>query len=213
MQRWKTSLLDFRTWSVTRTLRVASVIGLFSDGTQKRIREAMAVSSSPPAPISAPVPASSTAPYTSRSTPAPPKVPLFRLYSESSPARTHLYTTSAPECDRAVKTGGYTFEGVACLVRPSSAPGLRPLYRVYGDHGDPVQTELTGDDYVALTGHAHEGVVCYVHADAQEGTVPLYRLWNAEARDHLYTTNGAERERCLKGGWTDEGIVGHVYAI
>lgn len=202
-ETWKASLTDINNWSTTRIIRVESVINLFDIDTQARILAAA------PRLNNVNVPEVSLAQTIPTRSP-PPKIPLFRLYSPG--ARDHFYTTSVSECDNAVKTCHYTFEGIAGLVFPGQVESTVPLYRVWGKL-DHFYTTNSAEKSRSLASYTDEGIACYLYSGPSNGTVPLYRLWNSGQHDHLYTADAEERNKAIRNGWVDEGIAGYLYAI
>ncbi len=53
--------------------------------------------------------------------------------------------------------------------------------------------------------------VLNVAAQSNSDYVALYRLYNAQARDRIYTTDCNERDRIVRGGgFADEGVAGYI---
>lgn len=67
---------------------------------------------------------------------------------------------------------------------------------------------------VQTQGHVAEGQLgcVYLPAKAPADSVKFYRFYNPNNGDHLYTIDPEERNKVLKSGWKDEGIVGHIFA-
>jgi hypothetical protein len=85
----------------------------------------------------------------------------------------------------------------------------KPVHRYYLDSArthflTTVKTE--GDAFVA-NGWREEGICCRILATPSPGSVVLFRRYNDASRDHLYTTNAAEKP----DGFVDEIIPGLVY--
>lgn len=62
-------------------------------------------------------------------------------------------------------------------------------------------------------GYGQEPHVAKVFPNAEKGmTIPLLRMFNAQVKDHFYTTSEGERDNAVqKLGYQSEGVTGHVF--
>lgn len=67
--------------------------------------------------------------------------------------------------------------------------------------------DLVGD------GWDSSGYTGYIHSSSDlPGLLPLYQLLNPGSNDRLYTINVSERDASVASGWTDQGVIGYVFA-
>ncbi|KDR84285.1 hypothetical protein GALMADRAFT_237037 [Galerina marginata CBS 339.88] len=146
-------------------------------------------------------------------------VPLFRLWNPVK--KDDFYTTSAPEKQNAIANDGYSDEGVAGYVWPTSTAGGQlqtiPFYRVYNptvvNHFYTTST-AERDNAVNNLGYNNEGIAGYVYGDAQCDGLPLYRLWSAKAQNDFYTMDAQEVQDVISGdadGYSNEGIRAYIF--
>ena len=140
-------------------------------------------------------------------------VPLCRLYSSSG--TNHFYTASRDEALTAASALGYTMEHPPCNVFTQQYERTVPLYRLYNDASvDHFYTTDAAERNSAVKNlqYVFEDVVGYVFPpDAKcGGGRPLYRLFSQGARDHFYTSDAAERDKAMTGGYVDEGIAAYA---
>jgi Repeat of unknown function (DUF5648) len=99
----------------------------------------------------------------------------------------HFYTTSAAERDNAVRSFGYSSEGVTCNIFAQPRPPQT------GDHAYTT-SQTVFNEFIAEFGYRDEGIACYVLATGSAGVTPLYRLFNLLVWDNFYTTSAIERD-------------------
>ncbi len=117
----------------------------------------------------------------------------------------HFYTTSASEamcCGFVVESLNYFY------LYNATQPGTTTLYRCL--------SRASGTDHFCSTdasceGQIVEGPMGFIGTSAVCGSTPLYRAWDPRTGTHLFTTDAAERATVVAAGWTDEGVVGHVW--
>ena len=144
--------------------------------------------------------------------PASNAQPLWRAYSPS--ATDHFYTMDYSEYLNAVNHLGYSPEGVACQIFPTSDVGTAPLYRLYSGGGtDHFYTTSASEAENAANnlGYTREGIVGYIFTDNSCGGIPFYRLYQPTIIDHFYTTSAPERDNAFQNlGYSEEGIAAYV---
>jgi Repeat of unknown function (DUF5648) len=130
---------------------------------------------------------------------------------------THFYTTNPNERQNAIQNGFHD-EGIACFVWTAPAHGPAPLFRA--DKSGGQIPEPPGDHLytMSLTEHENamnnlgyygEGITGYIYPEASAGAVPFFRAFSP-AGGHFYTTNSAELQAAVAGGFVDEGVTGFI---
>lgn len=130
--------------------------------------------------------------------------PLYRLYYGGIH---NFLTCDFFEAHSLVSGAGGMMVSVIGCVYPQSnqAPGLTPLFRLYGPAEDHIFTiDPSERDYLVAHGYTLEGTVGYVRAQSAPGWQPLYRAWNPSSGQHLYTQDVSEFN-ALSSSWTREG--------
>jgi len=131
--------------------------------------------------------------------------PLYRLYYGGIH---NFLTCDFYEAHSLVSSAGGMMVSVIGCVYPQSnqAPGLTPLFRLYGAAGDHIFTIDPGErDALVAHGYTLEGTVGYVRAQSAPGWQPLYRAWNPSSGQHLYTQDVSEFN-ALSPSWAREGV-------
>lgn len=130
------------------------------------------------------------------------RVGVHRAYNSTNG---HLFTTNLAEA----QAWGLEYENFYYLYGAPTAD-LRPFFRCalgsFTFYTESNDCELTGAPlgtmgFIAPT-PAAGAATC--------GATPLHRLSNPNGW-HFYTTSAAERDGAVAGGWTSEGIAGHVW--
>lgn len=146
----------------------------------------------------------------------------------------HFYTKNADYHSKLLSLKTYIFdEGIEFYVMPASVPDAVPLYKFdrsfkpdgSGDtsnlyaHQEHIQ--FFQQDAQAPKGHfikTGSEPFGYVLAAKTVATVPLYKLFRpfkssslSMDEDYFYTTNAAEKDKAVKSGYIDKGIVGYVW--
>ncbi len=138
----------------------------------------------------------------------------------------HFYTSNIGEIGTSTsgqlgRHGGYTSEGVQCLLYTWKVAGTVPLYRYWNgignDHFYTTNIHEIGTSTPGVTRHGYrsEGIAGYCFPHAAVGTIPLYRYWRSAGSDHFYTTNSGEIGTTIPGhlgkhGYTSEGVACYV---
>jgi hypothetical protein len=132
--------------------------------------------------------------------------PFYRYWNAA--VGDHFYTTSWGELNAG--RGGFSLDGVQCLIHPAPAAGTVALYR-YWNPGvtDHFYTTDFNELGMGRFGWIHEGVAGFVYSAPAPGTMPLHRYWNPGAGDHFYTTNFDELGRG-QHGWGYERVECYV---
>ena len=128
------------------------------------------------------------------------------LRSVSIATGEHLFTNNVPESTCC----GYTLENPAAFyLYSASQPGTALVYRCdqpsIGRHFITTSSTCEGAGVVDFT-------IGYMATTATCGAVPLYRLYKASIKDHMFTTDAAERDSALATGYVSEGTVGYVWS-
>jgi hypothetical protein len=142
-------------------------------------------------------------------------VPLYRYFNAR--AADHFYSTNWKELNGAADTRDWTYEGIAGMVLSAYEPGTVPLYRMWNvrtlDHYLTVnkdsifKPDSPADDN---NGWKSEGIEAFVYPYRQDGTLPLYRYYNAEIKDHFYTTSSGDLG-FGKAGYTFQGVTAFIH--
>lgn len=176
--RWKASLGNHANWSVTRTLRVESVIDLFDEDMQARIIAA--------------------APQLKPDVIEPIIVPFHGYSIKSSFGIDHFYTVDTKK-DHDVWASWHWRYDIIANVFSSPASGAVPLWRLVRKEGTHVYTvePIERQRYIAAGGR-NEGVACYVYTSpGHPGTVPLLRLISEDGNNYRYTTSRDEMNKWI----------------
>lgn len=147
---------------------------------------------------------------------------LIRLTSATTPnaqrlldplTGLHLTTTSASEASGLVARG-WKNEGTSFAVGDAgiaSAGNFKQLFRLYNAAtGDRVLTTNTDEVSAASrSGYVNEGVAGRIQTVSILGaSTAVNRFYNG--REHLFSSNAAEINALVAGGWRNEGVIGFV---
>jgi hypothetical protein len=124
----------------------------------------------------------------------PRNMPVHRLFNGGSGR--HLFTTNGGEVDH-LRRCGWQYEGIA-FHASEWGTAVHRLYK--GGHMWVLEGERNA---LCGQGWGCEGVAWRIPPG---GRTPVYRVYNPGSGDHLWTTNGGERDSCLRNGWRDEGV-------
>ncbi|KAJ7734628.1 hypothetical protein B0H16DRAFT_1731690 [Mycena metata] len=135
------------------------------------------------------------------------------LYWSTIPSVDVFYTTAITDITSVIRSDGYDFGGITCLVFTTQELSTVPLFHVYnGNDIDNFYTTSTTERDLALeSGYTASPIAAYIYPSQICGSIPLYCIYTSIDTAHIYTTNVTERDAILAlGGWTDEGITGYV---
>ena len=140
-------------------------------------------------------------------TPDKSMVPVYRMYNTKTSE--HLYTPRKGEYD----AGGYGAyadwrqEGVCWWSPTKTAPGAKPVYRLYNTKsGDHHYTTSVGEQSILIAGGdwVDEGIAFY-----SGGKISVYRLYNGLLKrgQHHYSTSVGECNALINDyGWSYESV-------
>lgn len=131
----------------------------------------------------------------------PDLLSVYRLYRPAT--RSHLFTISVSERDRAINELDFRYEGLGFY---SCAGGDVNFYRLFRkSNGNHIYTTSKSEHDTAVNEHNFnsEGVkfrLCSTHER------DVYRLYNSSLKNHFYTISPTERDKVVKDlGYRDEG--------
>ncbi len=139
--------------------------------------------------------------------------PVYRTYAKGNLGK-HFFTISATERNAALSSGyndeGTGFNGYS--AQGTSVAGTSPVYRAYNPTTQDHFYTTNFAEYASAQngGYKQEGVGFNDYASISDpaSTVfvnPVYRVYKASTGDHFYTTNVAERDAAIAGGYISEG--------
>jgi len=120
----------------------------------------------------------------------------------------YLYTTDSNEAASLV-AAGMVDQGAAGRVLTAKASGTVALYRVKKSDGRHVFTfDEAERRALVVKGAVTESTAGYLYPAPAAGTTPLYRM----SKDGIVylTTDNADIQSRLAGGWVNEGVRGYV---
>ena len=138
--------------------------------------------------------------------PPPPagKVNSYRFYIKTT--NRHFYTTVLSEKEALLRSGSFSYEGVAWHGDASQTAGPA-VYRLYSASLDRhLYTTSVGEvNYLKSVGWTTEGILHYSTTAA--AGAPVYRVYDPAVRRHLWTKSLSERNYLVNSlGWSNEGV-------
>lgn len=118
---------------------------------------------------------------------------VYRLYNMNN--GDHMYTLDINEAN-ALKTAGWTYEGVA-WVSPKEG---KPVYRLYHKGQHMFTDDEKEKDNLVKRGWTLEKV-----AFMSGGSHPIYRMYNKGNGAHVFSADSKEHNALTKAGWSCEG--------
>ncbi|KAF9443555.1 hypothetical protein P691DRAFT_808795 [Macrolepiota fuliginosa MF-IS2] len=130
----------------------------------------------------------------------------------------HFYTTDSREAAYSGSHSEITEEASPGSIFLTQVAGTVPLWRCYWstdgkyDHFYTAdKTEFQSAQLRGCTEYPDRASVGYLYPTGRCGTIALYRLFNHQQKDHLYTSDLAERNDLLGSGtYEDEGVTGYI---
>lgn len=148
--------------------------------------------------------------------PAVPRVPVYRFYNYATGA--HFYTPATAERDFVIANlPTFAYEGTAFYAYATQVTGSQPVYRLYNRNNRRHFYTASRDerDWVLATfaEYTSEGVSYYAQSGSGGSASPVYRFYAAVKNAHFFTISEADRTFVLRDlpAYASEGVAYHAW--